>query len=154
MFEPSLDAWYAWFGVAVTSSVVLGIVLGIPTATPPAAGPVADAVDDVATSPYEATETVDVSAREIQLDAREVSLRTDGGTSHATFAYGPVTPVGNGSLQPVLRGEPPQTAFEEKSGFVRAVEQAQKRNATWQPAPEQLVVRRVQWGEFDATVVG
>lgn len=154
MFEPSLDVWYAWLGVAVASSVAVGVVLGFPTATPPAAGPVADTVDDVATSPHDATQTVELPGRELKLDAHGLSLRNDGGTSHATFAYGPVTPVGNGSLEAVLRGETPEAVFADRTAFRTAVGRAQQRNATWRPIPDDLVIRRVTWGDFDATLVG
>ena len=154
MFELALDSWYAWLGVAAASVVVFGVALGLPSAAPPAAAPVADAVDEVATSPYEAQTTVDVRAAAYRLDSHRISLRTDGGRSHATFAYGPVTPAHSDALERVLDGGPPSTVFDSQGAFDRAVERAQDKEGEWRPAPETLTVRRVTWGDVDATLVG
>ena len=154
MFETSLDAWYAWLGVATASVVVFGVALGLPTAAPPTAAPVADTIDEVATSPHEAQATVNIRAEEYRVDSHRISVRTEGGTSHATLAYGPVTPVDSDALQKALEGSSPETVYDSRDAFARAVDSAQTRNGDWQRAPERLTVRRVTWGDVDATLVG
>lgn len=154
MFELSLDAWHAWLGVAAASVVVFGVALGLPSAAPPAAAPAADTVDEVATSPYEAQATVELRADAYRVDSHRLSLRTDGGTSHATLAYGPVTPADDTALERVLDGASPSTVFASQTEFERAVDSAQARDGEWRSAPETLVIRRVTWGDVDATLVG
>jgi len=154
VFETSLDAWYAWLGVALASVAVYGVAMGLPAAAPPTPAPAADTIDSVASSQHGARERVDIEAEELRLDPHRISLRTDGGTAHARFAYGPVTPVADGPLAPLLAGQPPEEVFTNPSEFERALERAQERNSTWQPAPDELVVQRISWGGTDATVVG
>jgi hypothetical protein len=154
MFETSLDAWYAWFGVAVASSAVFGVALGLPTAATPTVAPVADTVDEVASSSYEPEQTLSLDAQELKLDPQGISVRTAGGTVHRTFVYGPITPVTDGPLRAVLDGKAPETVFENKHTFLATLEHAHTRAATWRPAPETLTIRRVTWGETDATLVG
>lgn len=154
MLDAPVDAWYAWLGLGVVSVAVAGVALGLPTAPPPTAAPVADAVDSVASSPHEARTTVEVSAERMRLRPDAVALRTDGGTAHARFAFGPVTPVGDGRLGRVLRGRSPDGVFATQASFATAVAEAQNRTATWRPAPNRLAVVRAQWGEIHATLVG
>ncbi|MFC7173324.1 hypothetical protein ACFQL0_08030 [Haloplanus litoreus] len=46
-----------------------------------------------------------LDAREIRVEPNELGLRNDAGTTHATFAFGPVTPVGGArALTAILRG--------------------------------------------------
>lgn len=154
MFEATLDAWYAWFGVATASVAVLGVALGLTTPAPPAAQPVTDTVDRVASSPHEAYATVSLDATEVRIGTHRIGLRTDGGTGDATVAYPPMTPATEGPLADVLRGEPPEAVFDDEAEFRRATERARDAPREWQPAPERLSVRRVSWGETDATLVG
>lgn len=153
MFETSLDAWYAWLGVALVSGACLGVVLALPTTTPPTASAVADSVDSVTTSPHEPRTTVDVPAEELRLDPHRVGLRTGSGTVWQRFQYGPVTPVEGGRLARLIDGATPEATFESEAAFAAAVEDATE-PGSWRPAPEHLVVRRVTWGETDATLVG
>jgi hypothetical protein len=154
MLDAPLDTWYVWLGVGAASLVVAGLALALPTSAPPSATPVADAVDEVAASPHEARTTVDVPGEQLRLQSDAVAVRSDGGTGHARFTYGPVTPVGDGRLREVLTGTEPEAVFESRSGFESAVTTAQNRPATWQESPDRLVVVRVEWGDVDATLVG
>ncbi|MEF8813061.1 MAG: hypothetical protein V5A55_04505 [Halovenus sp.] len=153
MFETSLDAWYAWAGVALVSVACFGIVVGFPTTAPPTASAVADSVDRVVTSPNEPRTTVDVPAEEVRIDPHRVGLRTASGTVWQTFQYGPVTPVDDGQLARLLDGATPEATFESKAAFAAAVAGTTE-PGVWRPAPEHLVVRRVTWGEISATLVG
>lgn len=154
MLDPPLDTWYVWLGLGGVSIAVAGISLALPTTAPPAATPVADAIDSVASSPHEARTTVDVPAEQIRLRPDAVALRSDAGTSHASLAYGPVTPVGDGRLRRVLGGTPPEAVFDSQEAFAHAARAARNRSGTWREAPDELTVARVQWGDVDATLVG
>jgi len=154
VFDAPLDVWYAWLGTGLVSLAVAGTVLAFPAASPGDAGAVADAVDEVAASEYDAREEVAVPAEELRLGPLTVGLRAGGETAHARFEYGPVTPVRDGELRPVLAGTPPETVFADAEAFRATVERAQRRDRTWRDAPQTLRVRRVSWGEVDATLVG
>jgi len=154
MFEVPLDAWYVWAGLGLVSVAVGGIALGLPTAAPPTAGPAADAIDNVATSPNRAQTTVELSAEKLRLSRHAIALDTAGGTARARFVFGPVTPVSDGRLRRLLRGDRPADVFRSKRGFRSALETARSRHHRWQSAPETLTARRVRWGDVNATVVG
>jgi len=154
MLDVPVDTIYVWLGVAAVSVVTLGVVVAFPTSVPPGATAVADAVDRVAVEPAGAHERVEVDAVSMRLGAHRIGLRNDGGTAHATFAYGPVTPaVADDRLELVLSGHPPDDVFETQAGFRDAVTAAQT-SGEWRPAPGQIDVRRVNWGETDVTLVG
>jgi len=153
VFETSLDAWYAWAGVAAVAVACAGVVVGFPTTAPPTASAVADSVDSVTTSPYEPRTTVEVPAEEVRLEPNRIGLRTGSGTVWQTFEYGPVVPVGDGPLEGLLDGATPEETFENEASFAAAIEEATE-PGVWRPAPEQFVVRRVSWGDINATLVG
>jgi hypothetical protein len=154
MFDAPVDAWYIWLGLGTVSVAVAGVAVGLPSAAAPDAAGVAERIDTVAASPYEAADTIRLDATELRLGSTRVSLRGDGGTSHATLAYGPVVPVGDGPLDRVLRGTSPSAVFDSRVEFERAVSRARAADHAWRPAPARLHVRRVSWGDVDATLVG
>lgn len=154
MFDAPLDAWYVWLGLGAVSVAVAGTALSLPTAAPPASAPVADAVDTVAASPNEASSSVALSADEIRLSGRTVALRTDGGTARARLAFGPVTPVRRGVLRRVLDGAPPERTLSSQRAFRNALTDARNSSPEWRAAPDRLAVRRVEWGDVHATLVG
>jgi hypothetical protein len=153
VFEISLDAWYAWVGVGLVSIAVFGLVLSLPSSVPPDAATVGDTIDRVASSPHEPRETIELTGEQIRITPHQIGLRTDGGSEHATLAYGPVTPVESGPLRSVIDGKRPREVFETEADFAAAIDRATDR-IDWRPAPERLVVTRVSWGETDATLVG
>lgn len=154
MFDAPLDVLYVWIGLGAVSVAVLGIVLAFPTGSPANVGALADAIDAVAASEYQAQDRVRVSADEIRLGPETIGVRTDGGTAHARVEYGPVTPVSDGPLRDVLAGESPKSVFEDVDEFQSAIDRAQRHNHTWREPPDTLRIRRVTWGEVDATLVG
>ncbi|PSP65854.1 hypothetical protein BRC70_09425 [Halobacteriales archaeon QH_6_68_27] len=155
MLDVPVESTYVWFGLAVVSAVLLGTVLRVPTAPPPDAAATARTVDSVASSPYEARARQPLDAAAIRLGEKRVGLRTDGGEAHAAFAYGAVVPTfGSEQLSAVLRGRPPDAVFETSDAFAAALERARTVDPAWQPAPDVLLVRRVTWGEVNATLVG
>ncbi len=154
MFDAPLDAWYLWLGLGAVSLTVAGVAVGLPSTTAPDAAGVADAIDAVAASPYEAVDSVDIQADLVRLGSTRLSLRNEGRTSHATLAYGPVTPVQNGKLRAVLDGARPNATFVGKSEFRRTILERRGAARKWQTAPDELRIRRVSWGDVDATLVG
>ncbi|WP_224332498.1 DUF7283 family protein [Haloprofundus halobius] len=155
MFDAPVETWYTWLGLAVASVAMLGAATTFPaTATPDAAG-VADTVDGVAASEYPATAEHPLAAEAIRVGPHRLSLRNDAGTTHASFVFGPVTPVAPGSrLETVLHGVPPGEAFDSRRAFTQALIEARTEESTWQTVDRTLVVRRAEWGESDATLVG
>lgn len=153
MFDAPLDTIYVWVGLGAVSLAVAATVLAFPTASPAGAGAVADAVDRIAASEYEATDEVAVPAEKVRLGPLTVALRADGRTARASFEYGPVVPVRDGRLRAVLAGEAPEAAFADREAFERALARAQRRDRGWRNA-QRLRIRRVSWGDVDATLVG
>jgi hypothetical protein len=155
MFDVPLDAWVAWVGLAIASVAVVGVVATLPTSPPPDAAGVAETVDRVATAAPPSTAEHPLDADRVRLTSRGIGLESDGGRTHATFAFGPVTPVAAGSdLTAVLYGDPPERAFDSRLAFQQAVVDARATDPGWQPADRSLVVRRVGWQEYHVTLVG
>lgn len=155
MFDAPADTWYLYVGVAAASTLALGVALALPATAPPDATRAAATVDNVASSPHAATGHAPLDADRIDLDPTGLALRNDGGTVHATFAYGPVTPVGDESrLRRVLDGVPPSCVFANATAFHEAAASARDRTRGWRRAEDRLVVRRVTWEGVDVTLVG
>jgi len=153
VLDTTADTWYTWAGLAAASLAVGGVVAGLPTAVPPDAAAVATTVDEVAASPYDERERVTVPADTIRVDSHGIALRADGGTAHATFARG-VTPTNGGRLAAVLQGVPPGRLYRSQRAFAAALQGARASEQEWRPAPDRLTIRRVTWGEVNATLVG
>lgn len=155
MFEAPLDAWYVWIGLAVLSATTLGIVSTLPTAPPPDASGSARAVDSVAASEHPAVDTHPLSNTDaVRIGADSISLRGGGGTAHAAFGFGPVTPVAkHPDLRAVLNGESPSAVFRTPETFRSATISARNAEPQWQRTDE-LVVRGVRWEGVDVVLVG
>ncbi|QCJ47567.1 MULTISPECIES: DUF7283 family protein [Haloprofundus] len=155
MFDAPVDTWYTWLGLALACVAMVGTALSFPTAAAPDAAGVADTVDAVAASEYATTAEHPLDAAAIRVGPHRVSLRNDGGTTHAAFAFGPVTPVRPGSrLETVLYGGAPEEVFDSRRAFVQALVEARTAEPTWRTVDRTLVVRGVEWGERDVTLVG
>lgn len=156
MFDAPVDAWYCWVAVALASVAVAGVATDLPTRPAPDAPAVADTVDAVAGSTYPTAAEHPLAADAVRLRPARIGLRTDGETSHAAFGFGPVVPVGDDDrLARVARGVPPGRAFRSLTAFREAVAAARERasDADWRPAADRLVVRHLEWGELDVTLV-
>jgi hypothetical protein len=155
VFDAPVDGWYAWLGVAATSAVLLGTAVGVPTTPPPDAAGVADTVDRTAATEYGARAEHPLDATEVRVGTERIGLRTDAGTVHATFVYGPVTPVaGDEALAAVLAGARPGGRFGSPGEFRRAAARARARDGGWRRVDGPLVVRHVVWEGADVTLVG
>ena len=154
MFDAPVETWYLWVGLALASTAAVGVAATLPRTPPPDAASAAETVDAVAASAYESTGVHPVAADAVRVGPYRIWLRDDGATGHATFAYGPVTPVRRGtSLRDVLRGAPPDSAFGTPAAFRRAAADARERTPEWR-APDELTVRHVSWEGVDVTLVG
>jgi hypothetical protein len=156
MFDAPPDAWYTWVAVALASVAVAGVATDLPSQPAPDAAAAADTVDAIAGSTYASAAEHPLDADRIRLRPHRLALRTGGETSHATFAFGPVVPVGDDTaLARVARGVPPGRAFSSLTAFEEAVEAARERasDAGWRPAADRLVLRHLEWGDVDVTLV-
>lgn len=156
MLDVAPGATYWFLGLAAASLVVVGVAADLPTRPPPDAPAAANTVDALAASEYAGTATHPVVASAVRVTARSVSLRSSAGTSHATFAFAPVTPAPpDSALAAVARGAPPGEAFDSPSAFADAAAAARRdaRDAAWRPASDSLRVRRVNWGDVRVTLV-
>ena len=155
MLGAPVDAWYVWLGLSLAGVVLVGVGATLPTAPPPAATAVADTVDRTASTDRQATAEHPLDAAAMRLGPRRVGLRNDAGTTHAAFAFGPVTPVsGSRPLDAVLRGAPPSSRFASGDALCAASADARAREARWRPVDGPLVVRHVVWEGCDVTLVG
>lgn len=155
MFDAPVDAWYVWLGLSVASTAVLGVAAALPTAPPPDAAAAAATVDGVASSPYAAFGEYPLDGVErVRITPAGLGLAGVGGRAHASFRYGPVTPVQDGRLSRVLDGADPRRVFGRPGALASAARTARERTLGWRPAPERLRARRVTWEGVDVTLVG
>lgn len=153
MFDAPMDVPPIWVALALVSATFVGVAADL-TLTPPDATAVAGTVDRVAAAEHAATAEHPLPGDDLRLSPRSIALRSAGGVTHARFRLGPVAVVADGPLRAVLRGSSPERAFDSRRAFARAVDRAEHRSTDWRPVDGPLVVRRVSWGEVDATLVG
>lgn len=157
MFDAPADAWYVWLGVAIASVAVAGVAIELPSTPPPDATAAANAIDRAAGAPQDASATYDHDAEAVRIDGDRVSMRNDGGTTHATLAFANATPVGGDeALLAVLHGASPLAAFGDADAFEDAVAEANRAargDPTWRPAGSELTVRSIRWGDVRVTLV-
>jgi hypothetical protein len=155
MFDTPVDTWYLTVGVALAGVAFFGVATDLPTHAPPDTAAAADTVDAVAASEAPGTAEHPISADRVLIGSDRIALRGDGGTGHATFDHGPVTPVSDGTqLEAVLEGADPSQAFTSQTDFKRAVADARDREPTWESTDGRIVVRNVSWGGPNVTLVG
>jgi hypothetical protein len=154
VFDVPVDAWYAWLGLSIASVVLVGVGAALPTGPPPAAADAANTVDRTATATGSATAEHPIDADELRVGPRELGLRSDAGTTHARYAFGPVTPATQGALDAVLRGVPPSARFDSGAALCADATAARDRKPRWRRADGPLLVRRVVWEGCDVTLVG
>ncbi|MFB6108843.1 MAG: hypothetical protein ABEJ82_08400 [Haloplanus sp.] len=155
MLDVPVDAWYTWLGLSIASVALVGVGAALPTAPPPAAADAAATVDRTAATRYDATAEQPLDATAVRVGPAELGLRNDAGTTHAAYAFGPVTPTRtNGRLDAVLRGAPPDARFDGPAALCRAASAARDRPPRWRAVDGPLLVRHVHWGECDVTLVG
>lgn len=157
--ESPADAWYTWVAVALVSVAIGAIVLGLPTQPPPDADGAANAIDRIATSDAGASATYEHEATEIRLGTRQLWLRNDAGTAHASVAFDSVTPLrategeAREAADKLLNGQPPDpvvsaTDFANESvlweSFAESRRALDSEGPEWRPAAGAIRVRTVQ----------
>lgn len=156
MFDAPVDAWYVWVGLALVGAVALGTALELPAAPPPDAVGVATTVDTVAATTAPAAARYRLGATDARVHTHGISLRSEGGTAHATFSTAVLPVDGAGPLTTVALGQSVRTAFPDSQAFSRAVATARGDDVgsggNW-TAARTLYVRHVSWGETDVTLV-
>lgn len=126
--EAVADAWYVWIGVAVVSVGIAGIVLSLPTQPPPDASGAANTAERVAASEYGTSAVTEHDATDARIGTRQISLRNDGGTDHASVAFASLTPVDRAegktrdAAEALLSGETPAQFVAEDHRFDSEVE--------------------------------
>jgi hypothetical protein len=155
VFDVPVDGWYAWLGVAAVSVLLLATATSLPTQPPPDAARAADAVDRVAAGDHAATAEIPLAADTVTVGSRRLTLRNDAGASHAAFAFGPVTPVGDaGPLAAVLAGATPAKRFASPAALANAAARAREAPPGRRGADSPLLVRTLRWGDLRVTLVG
>lgn len=91
--EVPADAWYVWVGVVFVSIAVAGVAVGLPSEPPPDASGAANTVDRVAASEHGTKATVELDAGQARIGTKQLAFRNDGGTTHASVAFGSMTPI-------------------------------------------------------------
>jgi hypothetical protein len=155
VFDTMADVPHVGVALGVVGLTLLGVVTALPAEPTPDANAVGETVDRVAASAHPTMATHPLTADAVKLGPRGVSLRSEGGTSHADFAYGPVTPVtGDGPLRRVLRGVPPDQVFDSPRAFERAAATARRADPVWREGGDRLHLRHLSWGDVRVTLVG
>ncbi|MDZ7730854.1 MAG: hypothetical protein U5K37_08070 [Natrialbaceae archaeon] len=113
--EAPVDAWYGWLGAAILSVGLAGMAVALPTTPPPDATGAANALEAVAASPG-STVTYSHQAESSRFGRTTLSLRNDGGVSHAEIAFGRIVPAaGNERLVALVAGATPATIYGNRS---------------------------------------
>jgi hypothetical protein len=155
MLDSPVDAWYVWIGLSLVGMALMGIAAQLPDAPPPDASGPAGTVDAVAGGPHAESGSHSLVAEAVLIEPHRIGVRSDGETAYETFAYGPVTPVREGTLLwELLQGARPDHVFESPEQFAAAAERARDADATWRTSTDRLTVRNVSWEGEDVTLVG
>jgi len=154
MFDVPVDAWYVWVGLSVVSVALFGVGASLPSGPPPAAADAVDTIDRTAATDRTAAAEHPLDADAVRIAPRQLGLRSDAGTTHARYAFGPVTPAVRPPLTDLLRGVVPESRFDSGVELCAAAERAREREPRWRPVDGPLVVRHVVWGGCDVTLVG
>lgn len=154
MMDLPADTPLLWVGLTLACAGFVAVAGSLPVRPLPDATAAAQTVDTVAAGDAPASATRPLTAERVRLRPHGIALTNDAGTSRATFAFGPVTPVTPDSpLWAVLRGDAPETAFEDHQAFRQAVIEARSADPRWRPATT-LHVREVSWDGYRVTLVG
>jgi len=155
VFDTPADTPPVLVALSLVSTALAGVAFAASPTPPPRAAPHAGTVDAVAAADTAAAETRQVDADALRITPHEFAVRTDAGTAHAQFAYGPVVPAREDTrLWAVLHGTPPEDRFDSPAALRAAADHAADREHRWRHDPERLTVRRVTWRGVDVTLAG
>ncbi|WP_336034843.1 DUF7283 family protein [Halobacterium yunchengense] len=157
MFDTLADVPPTVVALSLVSTALLGVAFAAQPSPPPRADALAATVDGVAAADAPSVATRRVDADAVRVSTRAVAVREGATTTRSRFAYSEhgVVPVRRGTaLWRVLRGVPPDDAFDGPLAFARAAVDARQRDHAWRHDPGRLTVRRVTWRGVDVTLVG
>lgn len=155
MFDTFADAPPILVALSLVSTTLFGVALAAQPSPPPRAETLADTVDTVAAADHPGVETRTLDVDRIRISTTEIAVRSNAGTAHARFAYGPVVPVRQDTdLWQVLRGVPPDEVFDSPLALATAAVEAREREPRWRQDRQRLTVRRITWRGVDVTLVG
>ena len=167
--EAIADAWYVWVAVAAVSVTTAGVALGLPTAPPPDASGAANAADRAAMSQSGTSVSYDHGAEEVRLGTRQIALRNDAGTDHASVRFRPLTPVTategqlHSALEALLAGADPGAVAAEagygREGRLREAladfrERIDRNGSEWQRADGEFRIRSVRIAGEQVVLIG
>lgn len=154
MFGPPVQAWYVLIAVSLASVAVAGIALDVTPAPAPPANEAAQTIDSVAAGESPAMGYHPLAADRVKIGSQTLIVAANERTAQASYRFGPVVPVGaNTTLAAVLRGAPPAETFASQRAYATALADARAQEPSWQTG-DRLLIRAVQWGEQDVTLVG
>jgi len=157
-FETPVDAWYVWVGVATVGIAIAGVAIQLPSQPSPDATKAVNTIDSVASSPQHAHASYEHDAEAVKFDTKRVSLRNDGGTDHASIAFGSMTPLTaidndekREALDRILSGQLPSNVLDEYPFDERALldvaasgrAQLDTEGGDWRPADGVFRVRKI-----------
>jgi hypothetical protein len=167
--EAIADAWYIWVAVGAVSVTTAGLALGLPTAPPPDASGAANAADRAAMSQSGTSVSYGHGAEEVRLGTRQIALRNDAGTDHASVRFRPLTPITaaegklHSALEAMLAGADPGVVAAE-SGYGREAHlrealadlraRVDRSGAEWQRADGELRIRSVRIAGERVVLIG
>lgn len=168
--EAPADAWYVWVGVVLVSVAISGVVVGLPSEPQPDAGKAANTVDRVAVSEHGTRATYKLDAEQARIGTKQLAFRNDGGTTHASIAFGSITPVdaATGETAEVgttlLAGQNVETVLNRHPEFERAADirdaftglrtAVDRNGARWHETEGRLRVRSVRIAGEMVVLVG
>lgn len=154
MFELPADSPALLAGLAITAAAFFAVASSLPARPAPDAAGVAGTVDELAAGDSPASASHSHEADAVRIDPHGLAMRNDAGTARATFAFGPITPVGaDGPLRAVLRGTHPAELFESPTEFRQAVVAARNEKPQWETSTS-VEIRGVSWDGYRVTLVG
>jgi hypothetical protein len=168
--EAPADAWYVWVGVVLVSLSVAGVVLELPSEPPPDAAGAANTVDRVAASEHGTSAGYKLDAEQTRIGTKQLAFRNGGGTTHASVAFGSMTPV-DAATGPtshagdaLLAGESVGTVIERhtefsreqqlREAFVNLRTTVDREGAAWHETNGRLRVRSVRIAGEVVVLVG
>lgn len=147
--EAPVDAWYVWLALALVGIGLLALVGTLPSQPAPDAERAADTIDRVASGEYDASARYRHDASAIRIGPERISMRNDGGTAHATIAYGQVVHVR--AIENDTRRERLRVALSERGPIdertrtflTAAIETGSVTSPEWYPAQGTVRARAV-----------
>lgn len=157
-FETPADSWYVWVGVVLVSLSVAGVVVSLPSEPPPDTAGATNAIDRAAASEYGTRVSYETDAEQSRIGTKQLALQNDGGRTHASVAFGSITPVDaargetreaglallDGATLTAVLSKHDSSEPELRERFEGLRERVDRTGADWRETNGQVRVRSVQ----------